>query len=605
MSALDQAIIKAFAKDRSMAASPAAVSPPGLRPEAVSPSSAHAIETLYHDGALYRVEAQAAAPRVPLPHLADLPPTSPRRSVRRSMRRLEAARAASDELEHPPSGPRIERKVIFRHIAHEAAPPPLGLRRPTGESPDNLLYAPQAAQSSVLSELPPETISDEPAAAPLNVTVAPQAAPLNIAEISSEPIELPTPWDQWIAPTLVLADAPWVDYDISPPQVSVQLEALAITADLAQADPAAGLWDAEPEPPVPRFVSKSLDDREQPKLHVRLDLPHAQGRHAPHARFEAADPTPTPVAEDKPEAVPDPQEAVSRQESELDLTPGPEAEAENEGWPPKLEELTFAEPLEQPLASDLVPLEGGAEERADADEPAEAAPQPRPALPLWEVDRFHWPRTCEKLMADEHGYLSRVGNKLLAAVDDGLRVLAITGSRRGEGRTTLALCLARAAARAGIQTAVMDADFARPQLASKIALDVAFGWQDAALGRIPLSEAAIKSLSDEITVLPLESSAATRSLSLADPRVTATIRAAAATFELLILDLGPQSPGSKIEFPAGEPCPLGAAIVVRDLRFSTASEGEAVGRMLQGAGLEAVGIAENFVVEEEIPATSV
>jgi Mrp family chromosome partitioning ATPase len=144
----------------------------------------------------------------------------------------------------------------------------------------------------------------------------------------------------------------------------------------------------------------------------------------------------------------------------------------------------------------------------------------------------------------------------------------------------------------------MDADFARPNLASKIALEIAFGWQDAALGKIPLSEAAVKSLADSITLMPLESSAATRSLSLADPRVTATIRAAAATFELLILDLGPLAAGEEIAFPLGEACPLDAAIVVRDLRFATTAESESVGHMLQQAGVEAVGIAENFVIEE-------
>jgi Mrp family chromosome partitioning ATPase len=208
-------------------------------------------------------------------------------------------------------------------------------------------------------------------------------------------------------------------------------------------------------------------------------------------------------------------------------------------------------------------------------------------------------------MTDEHGYLARAGEKLLAAVQDGLRVLAITGSRRGEGRTTLALCLARAAAAAGVQTAIMDCDFARPQLAGKIGLEVAYGWQDAAIGKIPLSEAAVKSVADNITVLPLESSAAVRSISLADPRVTATIRAAAATFELLILDMGPLAAGDALAFPPGEKCPLDAAIVVRDLRFATASESQAVGNRLHEAGLDAVGIAENFVIEEETPVTSV
>jgi Mrp family chromosome partitioning ATPase len=286
-------------------------------------------------------------------------------------------------------------------------------------------------------------------------------------------------------------------------------------------------------------------------------------------------------------------------------------EAAGEEW--IAEELTFAdaplEPLPDFVEESLLGIDRAAETPEDRPATAEitgnaTAPE-KSALPVWEVDRFHWPKTCEKLFADEHGYLSRAGDKLLAAMQDGLRVLAITGSRRGEGRSTLALSLARVAAKAGIQVAVMDGDFARPQLASKVGLEVAFGWQEAALGRVPLSEAAIKSLADNITLLPLESASTSRMLSLADPRVTATIRAAAATFELLILDLGPLGVGEEIAFPPGETCPLDAAIVVRDLRFATAAESEAAGNALLDAGIEAVGIAENFVVVEELPATSV
>jgi Mrp family chromosome partitioning ATPase len=240
---------------------------------------------------------------------------------------------------------------------------------------------------------------------------------------------------------------------------------------------------------------------------------------------------------------------------------------------------------------------------APRSEPLPISDSPSPATgatPVWEVDRFHWPRTCEKLLADQSGYLAGAGEKLVAAARDGLRTLAITGSRRGEGRTTLSLCLARAAAKAGIHVALLDADFARPSLASRLGLEIAHGWQDAALGHIPLSEAAVKSLSDNITVLPLEITSARRSLSLSDPRVTATLRAAAATFELVIVDLGPLGPGEGVVFPAGEKCPLDAAIVVRDLRFASEEESQDVGERLCDAGIEAVGVAENFVAEEEL-----
>jgi Mrp family chromosome partitioning ATPase len=243
---------------------------------------------------------------------------------------------------------------------------------------------------------------------------------------------------------------------------------------------------------------------------------------------------------------------------------------------------------------------------ADAIEPAaqqQQSPLPRaeptkPCVPLWEVDAFIWPATCEKLISDERSYFLQAGGKLLAACKDGLKTLAITGSRRGEGRTTLALCLARCAAKSGLNVAVVDADFARPQLASQVGLEVAYGWQDAALGKIPLAEAAVKSVADRITLLPLEVSTAGAALSLSDPRVTATLRAAAATFELVIVDLGPLAGGSEPLFPREEACPFDACIVVRDLRYATATESQAVGDRLYVAGVAAVGIAENFVQQE-------
>ena len=224
----------------------------------------------------------------------------------------------------------------------------------------------------------------------------------------------------------------------------------------------------------------------------------------------------------------------------------------------------------------------------------------RPYVPLWEVDRLTWPPLCDKLMKDPQGYFASASNKLLSVVRGGLKVLGITGSRRGEGRTTLALCLARAAAQAGIHVALVDADFARPQLAAMLGLETAYGWQEAATGKIPLSEAAVKSLADRLTVLPLEVSTSTAKLSLNDPRVTATLRATAATFDLVIVDMGPLGNTSEPLFPPGENCPLDAAVVVRDVRYSLVGDSRATGDRLYDAGIEAVGIAENFVTQPEL-----
>jgi Mrp family chromosome partitioning ATPase len=485
-----------------------------------------------------------------------------------------AANSSVGAPETPPEPPpRIARKVIIRHISHAAAPPPLGILR-----------AGPSAIPSIESELPPETIINEPApTAPTNpLPSVPQIAPLNVAFDNISPIQVRGAWDHdaALAPMVLVSNVK--PQDAPSTLVNVQLDALAT------AEEAANAWNLRrpdalaSDPAAMPFAAKSLDDCEEPRIQIRFDSPHAHSRQRPHAKFGM-------TQEEKAAASDSPAVPEIQPEPELHIT----------------EDLDFAESPDEPLASDLIPPGDEITNKVSEESSPKPASAAKPAVPLWEVDRFHWPRTCEKLFADEHGYLSRAGEKLLAAMQDGLKVLAITGSRRGEGRTTLALCLARAAAQAGIQVAVMDADFARPQLASKVALEITYGWQDAALGQIPLSEAAVKSLADNITLLPLEPSTAARSLSLADPRVTATIRAAAATFELLILDLGPLTSSDRVAFPPDEKCPFDAAIVVRDLRFATASESERLGHTLHDAGVEAVGIAENFVIEDEIPATSV
>ena len=125
MSALDQAIIKAYAKDRPAAASSVAgpAAPSLSRPleRRQRQTTGQKVDQLYRDGSLYRLETPAATQPVPMPHLPSLPPTSPRRGVRRSMQRLLAANAAAIEEEQPAEPPRVARKVIIRHIANRGS----------------------------------------------------------------------------------------------------------------------------------------------------------------------------------------------------------------------------------------------------------------------------------------------------------------------------------------------------------------------------------------------------------------------------------------------------------------------------------------------------
>jgi Mrp family chromosome partitioning ATPase len=578
MSALDQAFIKAYAKDAPAETAAA----PGARPQVKLPLAlrastatpvpaqvvqAQVIEQIYHEGTLYRVELPPpSAPRratIPAPHFELPPRSSPRRNVRRSMLRLLGQE--SEAATPMPIAPPMQRSGQRTGDRRQATP--------------------------VRQELAPEVIFDQPHKPPSTLPAVPSAAPF------PAPLPIEAPWQ--LASPLDLAHqfepqfevhGHWDAASIATPSALVVLPA---PADLHVTEPAPLIelhLAPLPEAPAQPQVAELPGTPAAPSF--RVDPPHATAR--PHVKF-------TSPAIDSPIA------AEIKAES-----PATEAyfgtHEENTAEDDTSEQDQAATGDVAVRESDVSFADADTATSAATDSPTTES-QPNAAaddcVPLWEVDRFQWPVTVERLVSDKDGYFAQASGRLIAAVRDGLRTLAISGSRRGEGRTTLALCLARAAAQAGIQVAVIDADFARPQLAARIGLEVNHGWQDAATGLVPLSEAAIRSLSDNITVLPLEASAARTGLSLADPRVTATLRAAAATFELVIVDLGPLAAGDEPLFPAEEACPLDAAIVVRDLRYASSAESEEIGQRLMAAGVEAVGIAENFVVDEEIPVTSV
>jgi Mrp family chromosome partitioning ATPase len=641
MSALDRAFIKAYAKDipaaEPVAASGAATTtaPRELRTAPPPVPPAQVIEQIYHDGSLYRVEAPPASPRrvaVPAPHFQLPPRTSPRRNVRRSLLKLLGAdNQLATPMQVDPPAARTVPAPKLANLLPIAKPRPTksNTRRPIPKA-QPIAAPPAGSAKFAKADLTPESIGDAPSpVAPLPVQPLPVApAPVVAPKIEPAPAAAPAPLN--IAPpaavTINLAEqlgpqiavhGHWESNNLADAAPLVVLKEPANLELTATAQLLELKLDALPLPPEPQVSATPT---------FRVDPPHAIAR--PHAKFLPQAEPASAVIEEIEQLVAEElaadeiaaEVAATHAESsgkmpsayfgDVAIEDG-EPEAATEGAAAD-EELNFADldPVQAAATIAAATSETTDEANDDAETVSADGTRSEPAtaddcIPVWEVDRFQWPITVERLTSDKSGYFAQAGERLVAAVRDGLRTLAITGSRRGEGRSTLTLCLARAAAKAGIQVAVIDADFARPQLAGKIGLDIAHGWQDAATGLIPLSEAAVRSLTDNITVLPLEAATARGQLALSDPRVTATLRAAAATFELVLVDLGPLPAGDDDLFPAGEACPFDAAIVVRDLRYASSAESSDVGERLYAAGIEAVGVAENFVVEEEIPVTSV
>jgi len=215
-------------------------------------------------------------------------------------------------------------------------------------------------------------------------------------------------------------------------------------------------------------------------------------------------------------------------------------------------------------------------------------------VPVWEVEKLIWSEAAQDLSQHAEDALQGAGVYLRGACREGLRVLAVTSGSRCEGRTTIALCLARAVAASGIRVAILDADLENPDLANHIGLEAACGWEEVIHGRLPLEEVAIHSLADRVTVIPLTAAIADQPIELEDQRVTALVRGAAELFDLVIIDMGPIGTTNRKLFESGTHCPIDAAIIIRDLRASPAEPTFTIGARLRSSGVKSVGIVENF-----------
>jgi Mrp family chromosome partitioning ATPase len=233
------------------------------------------------------------------------------------------------------------------------------------------------------------------------------------------------------------------------------------------------------------------------------------------------------------------------------------------------------------------------------EEPLEQQAESGPEVfaPEWEVDRFAWPPICQALLEAQASYFQHVGSRLLAATEESSHVIMIGGSRRSEGRTTLALCLARCAAQVGVPVALVDADYQNPQLGALLRMEIPCSWLETVQRRAPLQEAAVSSIEDRLTLFGL-TYAESGSTAGDHAQLVKLLESVSKHYPLVIVDAGPlDSEGGRL-FAEQTVCPIDTAIVVRDLRNTAFESALGAARRLQQSGIQAVGIAENFLMAE-------
>lgn len=542
MSALDRAYIRAYA--RGPAPQSRTDELPLCELPATQPAAGNGaeLESLYAAGSLYRVDWQSDDTHGVPPRREQATPT------KRRLRFAQPSAAPTTRVSAPPQKP----SGIFRQPLSVV----VGKLREVGQDP-----APALLEWDDVTE---------PASEVRNPPLATETA---FTPTADEPDSMPP-----------RATAPGIDLTS---QVQVTVSAWRI-------------GDAAPAMVVAPLGNERLDSTLAPSLVTQhfdsLSLPlsadtSGETEKVADPEYELAGP-----AETSPKPITPPIESpVFRLDAARGSAPKPHFGRKSAApvEPPISEEIAAVET--PPITAEIVTASNLVENASAAAEPAQAEPAPAsvPLMPMWEVDNFQWPAICERLLAGEQSYFAQSSDKLKSAVLDGLRVLAVAATRRGDGSTTLALCLARSAAAAGLNVAIVDADLTRPELADCLGLEVECGWQAVAAGKAPLAEAAIRSVEDRLTVFPIKTEEK-HSLTLADPRAGALLRTIASNFDLVLVDMGPITGGTGPLLPPSAPAPIDAAVVVRDARSVTESSARIVGLKLHAAGIEAVGLAENF-----------
>ncbi len=214
--------------------------------------------------------------------------------------------------------------------------------------------------------------------------------------------------------------------------------------------------------------------------------------------------------------------------------------------------------------------------------------------PIWEVDQLQWPEVCLQLMEARMDSLTHVTKHLSDACQEGLQVLAVTSPEGGEGRTTVACCLAMLAGSRGMKVAIVDGDIENPTLCLQTNLEIENDWQSAILNHLPLEEVSVHSIDDQITLVPLLSPVDQSELPNTDQRIADMLIELSESFDLVIIDVGHMNSPGGLMYSLAEQGIINAAIAVVDHRNSSTQRVETCIRRIRQAGVTSIGLVENF-----------
>lgn len=223
-----------------------------------------------------------------------------------------------------------------------------------------------------------------------------------------------------------------------------------------------------------------------------------------------------------------------------------------------------------------------------------ATPQ---ALPAGQhVDGFVWPEVCQTISRAAGEEINAIARSVLQASARGEKMIAVTGCRRGEGRTTLLQCIAQALRSSDVSVALIDADVHRPALAERLGVQPEIGWDDVLLRARQLPEALVSSESERITLLPRRQPLSGEDEPLQRTRQEVIFRMIRDQCDIVLIDTGPLLEDLECGVGWLAECDLiDAAIVVCDPHRNCQRRLSRVFEALRQREILPAGVVENFV----------
>lgn len=215
----------------------------------------------------------------------------------------------------------------------------------------------------------------------------------------------------------------------------------------------------------------------------------------------------------------------------------------------------------------------------------------------WEVDGLQWPEMVVALEQHRSDLIDTLGWAQATAHSRGARILWVTSPQARSGRSTIACTLARAASMQGLKTLLIDGDFEHTSLAQQMHLEATLGWEQALEQRISLEEAAIHSLSDQLTLLPRLEQTIPESLLACPEAIAAMLDRLTESFDWIVIDGSPLDAVSLPLWTFPDRTPIDAAIVVMGSGAAEATSYEAACEKIAAMGIESTSRVDNFVLD--------